>query len=178
MRILIRLMGGLAALAIVLVGAGGLLPAHYAVQRSVVFASPPEKIWPLIDNPREWARWTVWNLRDPAMTMQYSGAARGAGAIWAWQSRSEGSGRMTFTAADAPRRLAYALEFPDFEGGRNTGELTLTAEGKGTRVTWSMQGDMGGNPILRWFGLLMDRMVGPDFDGGLARLRRLADEGG
>ncbi|MBB4014845.1 SRPBCC family protein [Niveibacterium umoris] len=175
MRILIRLMAGLALVAVLLVCVGWFLPARYAVSRTVMFASPPEKIWPLIESPREWARWTVWNQRDPAMKMRYSGAERGAGAAWAWESHSEGNGRMTFTAADAPRRLAYRLEFPDFEGGTNTGELLLVPDGKGTRVTWSMQGEMGGNPILRWFGLLMDRMVGPDFDGGLARLRTLAD---
>lgn len=175
MRILIKLMGALALLVVLLVCVGWFLPAQYAVSRSVLFASPPEKIWPLIEQPREWARWSVWNQRDPAMKMRYSGPERGTGAEWAWESTSEGNGKMRFTAAESPRRLAYELEFADFEGGRNAGELVLAAEGAGTRVTWAMHGEMGGSPMLRWFGLFMDRLVGPDFEAGLLRLRALTD---
>jgi hypothetical protein len=41
--------------------------------------------------------------------------------------------------------------------------------------TWTNEGEMGGNPINRWFGLMMDRMVGPDFEAGLANLKKLAE---
>jgi hypothetical protein len=34
---------------------------------------------------------------------------------------------------------------------------------------------MGSNPLNRWFGLMMDRLVGPDFEAGLANLKRLAE---
>jgi hypothetical protein len=31
------------------------------------------------------------------------------------------------------------------------------------KVTWTNDGDLGASPIGRWFGLFMDRMMGPDF---------------
>ena len=82
---------------------------------------------------------------------------------------------MTFTAAEANRRLAYELFFPDF-GTTSTGALELAADGAGTKVTWSIDGDMGSNPLFHWLALFGDRMVGPDFEAGLANLKALAEK--
>ncbi|MFX7894998.1 SRPBCC family protein, partial [Acinetobacter baumannii] len=71
--------------------------------------------------------------------------------------------------------LTYELYFPDF-GSTSTGEFRLTPRDGGTKVSWSMDGDMGRNPLNRWMGLFMDRMVGPDFDAGLANLKALAEK--
>jgi hypothetical protein len=81
---------------------------------------------------------------------------------------------MTFTTAEPPARLGYELFFPDF-GTTSTGEFRLQAQGGSTQVTWSMDGDMGANPVYRWMGLFMDKMVGPDFDSGLAQLKVAAE---
>jgi hypothetical protein len=35
---------------------------------------------------------------------------------------------------------------------------------------------MGGNPVNRYFGVMMDRLVGPDFEAGLANLKALAEK--
>ena len=99
----------------------------------------------------------------------------GAGAVWAWKSKSQGDGRMTVTSAEPGKRLGYELYFPDF-GTTSTGDFRLDANGGGTQVTWSMDGDMGSNPIYRWMGLFMNKMVGPDFDTGLANLKTLAEK--
>jgi Polyketide cyclase / dehydrase and lipid transport len=118
---------------------------------------------------------SVWNQRDPAMAITYSGPASGAGAAWEWKSSSQGDGKMTFTAAEPGRRVAYDLYFPDF-GTTSNGDLMLTAEGSTTKVTWTMNGNMGSNPLMRWMALFGDRMVGSDFDAGLANLKALAEK--
>ena len=163
---------GLVAL---LFAGGAMLSGQFKVARSATIAAPAEKVYPLIADPREWKRWTVWNRRDPAMQISYSGPPTGAGAGWAWQSKSEGDGKMTFTGAQANRRLAYDLYFPDF-GTTSAGALDLAAAGAGTQVTWSMDGNMGSNPLFRWLALFGDRMVGPDFEAGLANLKALAEK--
>jgi uncharacterized protein YndB with AHSA1/START domain len=165
----------LAVLVLVLLLGGLMLSSDFRVVRSTRIAAPPDKVYALIADPREWKRWTVWNQRDPAMAITYSGPASGAGAGWAWTSKSEGDGKMTFTAAEPGKRLAYDLYFPDF-GTTSTGALDLTPEAGATRVTWSMSGNMGRNPLFRWFALFGDRMVGPDFEGGLANLKALAEK--
>lgn len=120
--------------------------------------------------------WSVWNRRESAMGITYSGPESRGGDRWEWKSPTEGDGRMTFTAAEPGKRANYELFFPEF-GTTSTGELTLVPEGNDTRVTWSMQGTMGGNPLMRWMALAMGRMVGPDFEGGLANLKQLAQKG-
>jgi uncharacterized protein YndB with AHSA1/START domain len=175
MKALKTLLIAVVALLALLFGVGLLLSPKFVVSRSVTVNAPPEKIYALIADPRGWTQWSAWNQRDPMMTIEYSGPASGAGAVWAWQSKSQGDGRMTFTTAEAPKRLGYELFFPDF-GTTSTGDFRLDANGGATQVTWSMNGDMGANPLYRWMGLFMDRMVGPDFDAGLANLKALAEK--
>ena len=171
LRWLVILLLGLMA---VLVVGGYLLSPKFTVARSTTVAAPAEKVYALIADPREWKRWTVWNARDPAMQITYSGPPTGAGAGWAWTSKTEGDGKMSFTAAEPNRRLAYSLYFPDFDT-TSTGALELESGGAKTKVTWVMHGDMGSNPIFRWMTLFGDKMVGPDFEAGLTNLKALAE---
>ncbi|KQW51643.1 MULTISPECIES: SRPBCC family protein [unclassified Roseateles] len=175
MKALKVLLIGIVALGL-LVGLGGLLISpKFTVSRTLTISAPPEKIYALIADPRGWQQWSAWNQRDPAMAIEYSGPASGSGAVWSWKSKSQGDGRMTFTTAEPPKRLGYELFFPDF-GTTSTGDFRLEANGGATQVTWTMNGDMGGNPVYRWMGLFMDKMVGPDFDAGLANLKALAEK--
>ena len=82
---------------------------------------------------------------------------------------------MTVGAAEPGKRVAFELYFPDF-GTTSVGALELVPEGNGTKVTWPMNGDMGNNPIYRWMTMFMDKMVGPDFEAGLANLEALAEK--
>jgi len=167
--------GGVLGLVALLALGGLFLSGSFQVSRSTLVAAPAERIYPLVAEPRRWKDWSVWNQRDPAMAISYSGPPSGVGAVWEWKSKSEGDGRMTFTAAEPGRRAAFELFFPDF-GTTSRGELLLTPEGSGTRVTWNMNGDMGRNPLMRWMGLMMDGMVGKDFEAGLANLKKLAEK--
>jgi uncharacterized protein YndB with AHSA1/START domain len=166
---------GLITLVLLIVAGGYVLSPKFSVTRSKLIAAPVDKVYALIADPREWKRWSVWNQRDAAMQITYSGPPSGAGAAWAWTSKSEGDGKMTFTAAEPNRRVAYDLYFPDF-GTTSSGALELIPEGASTQVRWSMNGDMGSNPLYRWIALFGDRMVGPDFEAGLANLKAVAEK--
>ena len=162
-------------LSVGLVVGGMMLPPTFQVSRSVTVNAPPDKLYALVADPRAWAQWSVWNQRDPAMKIEYSGPQSGVGATWAWQSASEGDGKMSFTVAEPGKRVGFDLYFPDF-GTTSKGELVFTPEGNGTRITWTMNGDMGSNPLYRWIALFGDRMVGPDFEAGLANLKAVAEK--
>jgi uncharacterized protein YndB with AHSA1/START domain len=166
---------GVLLLGAVLVIGGYLLSPKFSVSRSVLVNAPAEKIFPHVANPRSWKEWSVWNRRDPTMKIDYSGPDSGVGATWAWQSASEGDGKMTFTATEPGRRVAFDLYFPDF-GTTSQGELLLAPDGTATRVTWRMNGDMGRNPLYHWFALAADSMVGKDFEAGLANLKAVAEK--
>jgi len=175
MRIVKWVLGIVTALALVLLLGGLLLSPKFSVSRSTSVNAPVEKAYALVASPKEWKRWSVWNQRDRSMKIEYFGPESGAGAGWSWKSQSEGDGKMTLTAADAGKRVAFDLFFPDF-GTTSSGEFRFAPEGGGTKVTWAMDGDMGSNPLFHWFALFADRMVGKDFEGGLANLKLEAEK--
>jgi uncharacterized protein YndB with AHSA1/START domain len=175
MRWLKRAVLAVVMLVVVLAAIGFMLPSNFKVQRAATIAAPPEKVYAFIADPRQWKAWSAWNRRDPAMQVQYAGAASGTGAKWSWQSQSQGNGAMEFIEAVPGERVVYSLTFPDM-GMTSRGTLSLAPEGGGTRITWSQEGDVGRSPVNRYFALFMDRLVGPDFEQGLANLKALAEK--
>lgn len=163
--------GGLAA--VFLVGAALISPT-YRVERTTTINAPAAKVYALISDPKAWTRWTVWNQREPNMKMAFSGAPSGQGAKWEWEGK-DGKGNMEFTAAEPDKSITYRLGFVEMNMF-STGALTLTPQGNATRVSWTNEGNVGKNPMMRWFVPFMDSMMGPDFEGGLANLKTLAEK--
>jgi uncharacterized protein YndB with AHSA1/START domain len=168
MRILKASFGVLVALTLV----SFVFPSKFGAKRELVIAASADKIYPLLADPRQWEKWSPWLEADPKMKIQYSGAPSGVGAQWSWTSEAEGNGSMKFEAAEPNKRLAYTMVFSS--GTPASGEFLLTPqEGGRTKVTWSFAGETGYNPIARWFGLVMDKLVGPYFQKGLANLAKV-----
>jgi hypothetical protein len=175
MRVLKRILLGLLGLGVLLALISFLLPSSYQVKRAIEINAPMEAVYPLVYDPKAWTRWSVWSRRDPGMQVTYSGAPAGAGAKWSWRSATEGGGSMEFTGADFNERVTYRVTFRDFDGVLS-GRFEFAPAGKGVRVTWIAEGDVGANPLMRYFAIAMDRIQGPDFDGGLANLKQLAEK--
>lgn len=171
LKYLVLALAGVAVLAALIAFA---LPRTYKVERSIVIKAPMIKIFPQVIDPKGWQRWGVWNRRDPGMEITFSGAPAGPGAKWAWKSKSEGNGQMEITLADFDKRVGYRITFADFDMVAE-GRLDFAPEADGVRVVWTGEGDVGGNPYMRYFAVMMDRMVGPDFEASLKNLKELAE---
>ena len=164
---------GVVVLAIVVAGVA--LPSKFTVARSVTISAPADRIYDYVVEPRQWAKWSVWQQRDPRMRVAYAGPPFGMGAKWSWESAKEGSGNMEFTRVVPNALVEYSLVFADY-GMRSTGAFRLQSVGNATIVTWTNTGDVGGNPLKHYLAVMMDRMVGPDFEQGLANLKALAEK--
>src|SRR4051812_15795729 len=162
MKILFKILGGLAVVVLLLVLVAFFLPRQYRVQRSVVMKARPEVVVAHIADLRSWRNWGAWQERDPGMKISYSDNAVGVGAWSSWISKAEGNGKMTIKA-QTPTKVVYDLEFPEM-GMRSEGFMEVAPESSGTKVTWVDAGDLGMNPMNRWFGLFLDKMIGPDFE--------------
>lgn len=175
MKLIKRALAAVALAIVLLLALAYALPGHYRVTREITIRATPEHVYALVATPRAWTRWSAWNARDPAMRVVYEGPAAGIGAKWSWDSRSEGRGSMTITDAVVGEGIRYALVFPD-AGARGEGALRLRREGPdATRVTWTHEGEAGANPALRLLAPWMDELIGPDFESGLANLKRQAE---
>ena len=166
-----------------LVIAGGLLlfaatkPDTFQVQRTVTIKAPPEKIFALIGDVHRWGIWSPYEKLDPAMRRTLSGAAEGKGSIYEWDSDSRaGRGRMEITDASPPSQVTIKLDFVKPIEGHNTAEFTLEPKGDSTNVTWLMYGPSA--YIAKVIGIFvsMDKMIGDDFEAGLANLKSVAEK--
>ena len=152
------------------------LPAQYSVVRTVTIDAPPAAIHPSVNTLKEWPKWSAWTTEKyPDMKVTYSGPESGVGAINEFEGESVGGhGKFEITNSHPDEGIDYQLDF-DHGSMVSSGGIKYEPEkGKGTKVTWSNEGDLGWNPISRWcnaFGL-MDRMMGPDFEAGLANLKK------
>jgi hypothetical protein len=170
MKILKWLGVGLGAVVLLFVVIGFCLPRRFHVERGVFIGAPPESVYAVIIKLREWPTWTAWTKeRYPDMRIEFSGAEEGVGAKQSWEGKSSGSGSIEITKANLEEGIAYAFSF---DGNPSTGGIGFFPGPDGTLVTWYADGDLGMNPVARYFGLLMDRFMGPDFEKGLINLKK------
>ena len=163
------------AIAIILVLAAT-KPDTFRITRAAAIKAPPEKIFPLIDDFRQWGKWSPWEGRDPALKRTFSGAERGKGAVYAWDgNRNVGAGRMEILEAEASSRVLIKLDFIKPFEGHNTAEFTMLPQGGATTISWVMQGPVPFMGKLMHVFMNMDNMIGKDFEAGLANLKKLAE---
>jgi uncharacterized protein YndB with AHSA1/START domain len=151
----------------------------YTVERSVTIDAPPARIYDQIADFRKWPRWSPWEDLDPELERSYSGADAGTGAVYAWSgNRRAGQGRMQIIDAAEPTRVDIDLVFEKPFTSRSDTRFTIELAGPGSRVTWSMTGKK--TLMTRAMGIFrsMDKMIGPDFDKGLARLKATTEQSG
>jgi uncharacterized protein YndB with AHSA1/START domain len=151
-------------------------PGQYTVARSTTVAAPPAPIYELVSDFHHWNAWSPWAKLDPAMQEQYSGPPSGVGAGYSWQGNSKaGEGRMTIREAVPNEKVVLFLEFLKPFPSSSDMTLSLQPEGQNTRVNWTMTGEATfATKAIQLFSSL-DKMVGPDFEKGLAQLKREAE---
>jgi len=170
----------LAVLIVALLGVVGLAatkPDSIKVQRSIVIKAAPDRIFTLINDFKAWPQWSPYETKDPNMQRTLSGADQGKGAIYAWNgNRNVGAGRMEILESTAPTKIAIKLDFMKPIEGHNIATFTMVPNGEATEVTWTMEGPAPfiGKVMGVFFDL--DKMIGSDFDAGLANLKRVSEQ--
>jgi len=151
-------------------------PDTFTVQRSATIAAPAGRIFPHLDHFHRWPAWSPWEKLDPEMKRTFSGAESGVGAVYAWEGNKKvGRGRMEILESDPPSRLRIQLDFVEPFESHSTTVFTLAPEGGGTQVNWAMHGNHNFATKVMCLFMNMDRMVGPDFERGLASLKAVAE---
>ncbi len=170
-----KILIGLVVVVVVFVGVGFLLPGDYEVTRSIEIAGTPQEIYEPVADLTRWPEWTVWNTEKyPDMKTEYDGAESGVGAKSSWTGETSGNGRMEITKADPNEGIEFTIQFEDVEPA--TGYVRFTQlDANHTRVTFGMKGSMGANPMARYMTLMMDGMMGAEFEQCLKGLKKLVE---
>lgn len=151
-------------------------PSDFSVSRSTTIGAPPEVVFAQINDFHKWEAWSPWAKLDPNATNTFEGPAAGVGSKFSWAGdRKVGVGNMTITESRPADLVRLRLEFIKPFPGTSTTEFTMQPTENQTVVTWTMTGK--NNFVAKAFSLFMDcdKMVGPDFEKGLANLKALAE---
>lgn len=152
-------------------------PSTFVVERTATVNASPDKVTPLINDFHNWDKWSPWAHLDPSMKVTYAGSPSGQGAVYEWQGNSKvGSGQMEI-ASVTPTKTTIKLDFLKPVASHNTADFLIEPEGTGTRVTWIMYGPLEFFPgkLMSVF-TSMDKMIGPDFEKGLASLKSASEQ--
>jgi Polyketide cyclase / dehydrase and lipid transport len=149
-------------------------PSSYRVERRASVAAAPDVVMAEIADLKRWTSWSPWEHADPKLQRRYGGAPAGVGSTYYWSGGHSGQGRMTVVGAGT-QKVEIELEIERPRPSSSDVEFTVSPEGKGTRVTWVMTGEMD------WRGKVLavlaspDRTLGADLEKGLAQLKRVAE---
>lgn len=173
----------MAIASVVVVALAGLLvfaatkPRTFRVQRAMSIRASRETIFAVISDFRKWGLWSPWETKDPAMTRTFSGAASGTGSVYEWKGNKEvGQGRMEIIETVAPSKVTIKLDFIRPFEAHNFAEFTLDSQDRSTEVTWAMHGPLPYMAKVMSVVCDMDRMVGKDFERGLANLKGVTEK--
>jgi uncharacterized protein YndB with AHSA1/START domain len=152
-------------------------PDTFRIDRATRISAPPERVFALINDLHSWPSWSPWEKLDPAMKRTYSSAESGKGAVYEWSGNSKaGAGRMEITDTSPPSRVTIKLDFLKPFESHSTIDFTLETSGGSTNVTWAMHGPSPFTSKLMGLFLNMDKLIGKDFESGLASMKAIAEK--
>ena len=148
--------------------------ADFALSRSTRVQADPARVHALVDDFREWRKWSPWEDLDPDLDREYTGPDHGVGSTYHWSgNKKAGEGEMHIRES-TPASVVVDLEFLKPFRATNLTTFALTPAGDATDVTWTMTGER--SAIMSVMGrLFFDKSIGNDFEKGLAALKQEAE---
>lgn len=151
-------------------------PAVFKVSRQLMIAASAEAVFTEINDFNRWRVWSPWEVKDPNMQRNISGASLGVGTVYEWHgNKNVGQGRMEILESIPHSKICIQLNFIKPFTCQNTAEFTFTSDAAGTLVNWDMYGPQLFISKLMGIFVDMDKMVGGDFETGLSNLKQLVE---
>lgn len=151
-----------------------LQPAQFEVVRSVTILAPPEKVFPHVNNLRNWSAWSPWAELDPDQKVEFEGPEEGYAAIMKWRGNSNvGRGGMAIIESKPSSSVKYRLDFAEPYESTSFASFDLAPSEDGTVVTWKMWGERGLIEKAMWLLMGVQGELEKQFNAGLQNLKRV-----
>lgn len=174
--ILRRIMLGLAAVLGLFALVVSLQSPEFRIERSITIQASPSAVFEQVNDLHLFQNWSPWAKLDPTMKTVFAGPEKGEGATYGWVGNDDvGEGKMTIVKSLPPSMVTIKLEFLKPMAATNETIFSIEPSALGTRVNWLMTGSNGF--VSKAFALVVDidRMVGKDFEKGLAQLKSVLE---
>lgn len=151
-------------------------PSTFSLSRNIDVKAPPEKIFPHLNDFKNWGAWSPWEKMDPDLKRDFSGSASGKGAHYSWVGNKKvGEGNMEITRSVPSSNIELSLNFLKPFKASNVTEFKITPKGIVTNVNWEMRGPLNLMMKVMHMFMDMDSMVGKDFEAGLTNLKSIVE---
>ncbi len=172
-KILTRIVIGLVLLGGAICVATWFIPSKVHVERSITINAPAEAIFPHVNDLKAWEQWSPWYEVEPTAQYTYGEQTVGVGATSTWKGEKVGEGTQVIMSSTPNSEISTALDFGD--QGEAMAFWKFEEAGNSTNVIWGFDTDVGLSPIGKVFALLMDSMVGGDYEKGLQNLKQICE---
>lgn len=176
MKIFRRILLIILCIALIVVSIGFFLPRKIHVERTLQLSASQRTVFNQVNTLKNWESWFPWFQQDTTVQLVFAGPVTGVGASLKWISddKNVGNGSVSIISSFSSDSLEVVFDFA--EKGKSTEKFIFLKESQSTKVTCSLESDLGTNPVSRWFGLFSDRLIGPDIEQGLFNLDQLVRE--
>ncbi|MDP5171096.1 MAG: SRPBCC family protein [Bacteroidia bacterium] len=151
-----------------------ILPEESVVERQTTIEAPAELIYSLLIDLQKWPEWSPFHAMDPDMKVSYGSITKGVGATYSWTGPVIGEGAYEITKTVEPNSMQANLDFGHGEPALDLWNLEQAGPAT-TIVTWKVVSHLG-DPVSKYFGLVMDAMMGQDFENGLKTLKEVSEK--
>jgi effector-binding domain-containing protein len=176
MKTLKKILIGIVGLLVLLVIVSFFLPSKVRVERSLVINAAPEVVFNQVNNLKNWEQWSAWDKIDTTMSKKYEGPEMGTNAKFSWDSKNKKVMKGSMTIKNSLPNDSISIELVFGEMTPSMAYFKFVKADNGTKVIWDMDSDLGMNPMHRIFGLFLDKLIGPDFEKGLANMKEIAEK--
>ncbi len=150
--------------------------SHFEITREMQMNASADRIFPYINNSRKANDWMPWKDSDPKVQMSYSGPEEGVGSISTWDSEGQmGTGKAEVVESIPNKSVKTQLTYTKPMEMSQLAEISLAPQANGTVVRWTVTGE---NTFIGRFVCMfmnMDKMVGGEFEKGLAKLKGMVE---
>lgn len=175
-EVLLTIVGAIAVLLLILLLLVSMRPSEFRITRTGTVEATPEAVFEHVNSLRKWDAWSPWAKLDPNQKNTYEGPDAGVGASHAWNGNNKvGEGKMTIKESVPAQRVGMVLEFVRPMKAVNDVVFDFTPDSGKTVIVWTMTGKNGFAGKMFDFLMNMDKMVGKDFEKGLATLKQVVE---
>jgi hypothetical protein len=146
------------------------LPRHVSIERTAMIDATPEAVITLAASNAGYQTFNPYKDLDPNLQVEMFGPTSGVGSGFSFESK-DGAGQQTVASVTSDQ-VNFDLDLGPL--GQPTQAISAVTVDGATQVTWTMEMDLGRNPVFRIMGLFMDGMIGPNFELGLANIADVA----
>jgi len=149
------------------------LSSHFSMSRSVEIDAPVTLVFEKLTDLNVYDKWNPFPEGDPTNKTEITGLGQGSFLVWTGQKT--GSGKMTISQVEPLQKISVKMEFyKPMQGEGVVNWLTNSKSESKTELIWTFDQEL---PYFnRYFGLIMESMMGKHFEKGLINYKNLIEK--